>query len=254
MLRESRGSKWPLVEPAAAVRVRTVGKETETRHLQMGADPSNARMTRRDELKIGLQAGTATQNTTGRGDKPLDESALLRRIVERDRMAFEELYHAYYRRLFGYLFRILRRVDTVEEILNDVMMAVWRQAAQFRGDSRISTWIFGIAYRQAMKSIRRTKSQPLLFEPEDRLLRVESKDAEDDAIERELRLTLNAALERLSPQHRAVVELTYYYGYSYSEIAKIVDCPENTVKTRMFHARRKLRKLAPELAGMAGTT
>jgi RNA polymerase sigma-70 factor (ECF subfamily) len=63
----------------------------------------------------------------------------------------------------------------------------------------------------------------------------------------DLRDLLDAALDRLSPDHRAVVELTYFHGCSYEEIAAIVDCPVNTVKTRMFHARAKLRKLLPTL-------
>ena len=172
----------------------------------------------------------------------------MQRIVQRDRSAFEQLYRIYYPRLFGYLFRILRRVSVVEETINDVMMAVWRQAARFRGDSRVSTWIFGIAYRQAMRSVRRTRSQPVLVPPDDGPQAVASDDAERDTIQSELRLSLAAALERLSPKHRAVFELTYYYGYSYGEIAQIVGCPENTVKTRMFYARRKLQTMLPELA------
>lgn len=207
-----------------------------------------------NDIKLGLASGAAASGKTARGAAPLEEAALLARVAERDRVAFEQLYRVYYPRLFGYLFRILRRVGVVEETLNDVMMAVWRQAGQFRGDSRVSTWIFGIAYRQAMRSIRRTKSQPVLVEPEDRLLTVES-DAEKSTMERELRLTLAASLELLSAEHRAVVELTYYYGYSYAEIGQIVGCPENTVKTRMFHARRRLRNLVPELATeVKGTT
>ena len=198
------------------------------------------------ERRSGFTAGD-------RSDEPLDERRLLTRIAEGDRGEFEKLYRAYYPRLFGYLFRLIRDAGAVEETLNDVMLAVWRQAGQFRGDSRVSTWIFGIAYRQAMRSVRRTKSQPLLVEPEDHLLPVDSRDAETETLESELRLTLNAALEQLTPEHRAVVELTYYYGYSYADIGRIVGCPENTVKTRMFHARRKLRSLVPELAALVST-
>lgn len=202
----------------------------------------------RDETRIDLGDGAGAKGGPGAPAAPVDETELLERIADGDREAFERLYKVYYPRLFGYLFRILRRVGAVEEVLNDVMLAVWKQAGQFRGDSRVSTWIFGIAYRQAMRSTRRSRSQPILVQPEDPLAAVESDDAEQHAIERDLRLSLAKALERLSLEHRAVVELTYYYGYSYAEIGSIVGCPENTVKTRMFHARRKLRRLVPELA------
>jgi RNA polymerase sigma-70 factor (ECF subfamily) len=186
-----------------------------------------------------------------RAAEPVDEARLVERIAGRDRGAFEQLYRIYYPRLFGYLFRILRQVGVVEETINDVMLAVWKQSGRFRGDSRVSTWIFGIAYRQAMRSVRRSRSQPVLVPPEDAPPALSDDDAERDALRSERRLALAAALERLSPKHRAVVELTYYYGYSYGEIAEIVGCPENTVKTRMFHARRKLQALLPELDGAA---
>ncbi len=197
------------------------------------------------EPRIELRGESVIE--TDRGVTRTSERDLLERIAARDRVAFDQLYRIYYPRLFGYLFRLLRSVGSVEETLNDVMLAVWRQAAQFRGDSRVSTWIFGIAYRQAMRSARRRRSQPILVEP-DHTTALSCADAERRTLQREIQLTLAAALERLSPKHRAVVELAYYYGYSYGEIARIVDCPENTVKTRMYHARRQLQKLVPELA------
>ncbi len=194
--------------------------------------------------RIGLRAGPTVE--VGEATRT-SERELLERIGSRDRAAFDQLYRIYYPRLFGYLFRLLRSVDSVEETLNDVMLAVWRQAAQFRGDSRVSSWIFGIAYRQAMRSVRRGRSQPILVEP-DESVAISPADAERRTLHNELQLTLAAALERLSPKHRAVVELAYYYGYSYGEIGRIVGCPENTVKTRMYHARRRLQELVPELA------
>ena len=82
-----------------------------------------------------------------------DELTLLRRVAAKDRKAFEALYHLYYRRLFGYLLKLTRRVDLVEEVLNDVMLAMWSGAPSFDGRSRLSTWIFGIAYHKALKAL-----------------------------------------------------------------------------------------------------
>src|SRR5947199_7224448 len=84
-----------------------------------------------------------------------DELTLLRRVATKDRRAFEALYHLYYRRLFGYLLKLTRRADLVEEVLNDVMLAIWKGAASFDGRSRPSTWIFGIAYHKALKALAR---------------------------------------------------------------------------------------------------
>src|SRR3954462_11183405 len=80
-----------------------------------------------------------------------DELTLLRRVATKDRKAFEALYHLYYRRLFGYLLKLTRRAELVEEVLNDVMLGIWKGAASFDGRSRPSTWIFGIAYHRALK-------------------------------------------------------------------------------------------------------
>ncbi len=173
-----------------------------------------------------------------------DETSLLRRVAARDRGAFEALYHLYYRRLFGYLFKLTQRGEVVEELVNDVLLEVWRGAARFDGRSRPSTWIFGIAYHKALKALARTapagearrdREEPSTDGPESLLTR------------RELAGVLGRALAALPLEQRAVVELTYYYELSYPEIAEIVGCPVNTVKTRMFHARRKLRELLPGL-------
>ncbi len=177
---------------------------------------------------------------------PDDELTLLRRVAAKDRKAFEALYHLYYRRLFGYLLKITRRAELVEEVLNDVMLAIWKGAASFDGRSRPSTWIFGIAYHKALKALARQSHQ----EPGDETERPEPVDQEEPeslAVRRELATVLGRALGALPPDQRAVVELTYYYGLAYQEISEIVGCPVNTVKTRMFHARRRLREMLPGL-------
>jgi RNA polymerase sigma-70 factor (ECF subfamily) len=180
----------------------------------------------------------------------IDELTLLRKVATKDRKAFETLYHLYYRRLFGYLLKMTRRAELVEEVLNDVMLAIWKGAASFDGRSRPSTWIFGIAYHKALKALaRRTEEQD--GDP-DRPDPVDRDEPESLAARRELAGVLGRALGALSAEQRAVVELTYYYGLAYSEIAEIVGCPVNTVKTRMFHARRRLKELLPGL-GISGT-
>jgi RNA polymerase sigma factor (sigma-70 family) len=179
-----------------------------------------------------------------------DEAALLRRVAAKDRRAFEALYHLYYRRLFGYLLKLTRRADLVEEVLNDVMLAIWKGAASFDGRSRPSTWIFGIAYHKALKALARRSQEPA--GPQEGPEPVDTEEPERLAVRRELAGVLNRAIGTLSPDQRAVVELTYYYGLAYQEIAEIVGCPVNTVKTRMFHARRRLKQLLPEL-GVSGT-
>ena len=170
-----------------------------------------------------------------------DEAELLRRVAHKDRGAFELLYRSYYRRLTRFLEQLTRKPALIDEILDDTMLVVWQKAETFTGNSRVSTWMFAIAYRKAMKALKRERPLEELtqhaHEP------VSSQSPETELLEREYRLALKRLLGVLSVEQRAVVELTYYHGCSYKEIAAITGCPVNTVKTRMFHARRKLRAL-----------
>lgn len=169
------------------------------------------------------------------------EVALLERVRARDVKAFEVLYRAYHGRLSHFLQKFLRRPCLVEEVLNDTMLVVWSRIDSFNGNSRFSTWMYGIAYRQGLSALRRV-DEPVEGHEADLVDTVECGPEYAAGRERS-RQTLTAALAQLSPTHRAVVELTYYQEFGYSEIADIMSCPVDTVKTRMFHARRHLRRL-----------
>ena len=173
------------------------------------------------------------------------ETDLIARVAEGDRRAFEELYNLYHRRMARFLTRLTHRYDVAEEIINDTFWVVWRKAREFRGDSQPSTWILGIAYRKARNAFRsaaRLQEKNLAAVPEP-LTNDEPASAE------ELRDWLGQALAQLPVEQRLAVELCYELGYSCEEIAAIMNCPVNTVKTRLFHARAKLQKLLPQLAG-----
>jgi RNA polymerase sigma-70 factor, ECF subfamily len=186
------------------------------------------------------------------GDGGLDERQLLARVAEGDRGAFRTLYRSYHRRLGGFLMRIVGRLDLTEEVINDTMFAVWCSARSFRGESRVSTWIMGIAYRQALKALRRNASRNREWSVDPQVA-AESTDS-GGTERRELRELIDRALASLPPKQRLVIELAYFMGHSCEEIASIVDCPVGTVKTRMHHARTRLRTLLPELSGCpAGT-
>jgi RNA polymerase sigma-70 factor (ECF subfamily) len=172
---------------------------------------------------------------------------LLERVASGDREALRDLYGTYYHPLLRFIYRITGRLDLAQEGVNDVMLVVWRSSRSFGRRSTVSTWIMGIAYRKALKLLAashrwtgRLASDPIEDLVERSPLLAEHSD--DD-----LRDLLDEALRHLSAEHRAVVELTYFYGCSYEEIAVIAACPVNTVKTRMFHARAKLKTLLPAL-------
>ena len=173
------------------------------------------------------------------------ELELLARIAARDAQAMHELYHLYHRRLGRFLMRLTSRYDLAEEVINDTFWVIWQHAADFRGASQLSTWIFGIAYRRALKTLKRVRPE-LAAEDTEALEQVE-----EPWQQAELREWLGAALGKLPHEQRMVMELAYHLGHSCEEIAEIMQCPVNTVKTRMFHARRKLKGLMTALAGTA---
>ena len=165
---------------------------------------------------------------------PTDQE-LLNRIIARDENALSALYHGYFQRLSRFLLRMVGDPELTIEVINDVFLVVWDKAGDFRGDSSVSSWIIGIAYRKALKALKK-------FRPWTSLDAVASTLAatQQDAGPS---IELESSLACLSPEHRAVMELSYFFGYSYREIGEILHCPENTVKTRMFHARRSLHSI-----------
>ena len=181
------------------------------------------------------------QNTAGRRPGAQDDALLVRRIAAGDARAFEDLYRLYHPRLTRFLINILRRPHLVEEVLDDTMMVVWRRPDSFTGASKVSTWIFAIAYRTALKALSR------LDEPREDLDAEQRPSLEigpEQALGgRQVQKLLLNAMDKLSSDHRVVVDLTYYHDIGYREIAEIMNCPVGTVKTRMFHARQKLKDL-----------
>jgi len=181
---------------------------------------------------------TASRKTEIRDEK---DRALLERVMERDRDALTQLFLMYHARLFKFVFRLTNSYSTADELVNDIMLLVWRKASSFRGESKVSTWIFGIAYRQSMHRVTRKRLQTVNYDDFDAIPSGDEPSAEtEDWVRR--------GLEMLPAAHQVTVVLVFYLGLSYEETAAVVQCPVNTVKTRMFHARRKLKEILPATA------
>jgi RNA polymerase sigma-70 factor (ECF subfamily) len=189
---------------------------------------------------LGPRAKVGDQHPKS-GTGAQDEALLVRRVAAGETRAFEDLYRIYHPRLTRFLINILRRPHLVEEALDDTMMVVWRRPGSFTGASKVSTWIFAIAYRTALKALSR------LDEPQEDTDADHRPSADQDPEQalgdRQVQKLLLSAMDKLSSDHRVVVDLTYYHEAGYREIAEIMNCPVGTVKTRMFHARQKLKHL-----------
>ena len=177
----------------------------------------------------------------------IDETRLITGIASGDLRAFEQLYRIYHPRLTRFLTNMLRHTHLVEEAVNDTLMVVWRKPEAFNGASKVSTWIFAIAYRTALKARSRYK-EPVEDPHGDQRA---SPDAGPEMAlgQRQVQDVLLSAMDELSADHRAVVDLTYFHEAGYREIAEILDCPVGTVKSRMLHARRRLKDVLADRLG-----
>ena len=169
------------------------------------------------------------------------EHQLLARIAKQDRAALAEFYDHFQQRLFGYLFRFTNSRVLAEDVLQEVLLVVWRTADSYRGESKASSWVFGIAHNLALTALRHDHGdQQVEWET---VAEVESDDPslEDDTISRVTAETILKALAHLTPTHRAVLELAIYQDFSCKEIAVITGVAEGTVKSRLSYARRALK-------------
>lgn len=164
---------------------------------------------------------------------------LLTRVASGDRSALHELYLGYRPRLGRFLSHCLQR-DSIDEVINDTFTVVWRKSKDFRNASQVSSWIIGIAYRIALKEWRRKKRYATWVSLDEC-----TECSVDSAAEIEARDWLQQGLGKISRDQKLALQLAYGMGYAVEEIAALTFVPVGTVKTRLFHARRKLRRCLP---------
>lgn len=168
---------------------------------------------------------------------------LLGRIGQGDEAAFRELYRAFSRRLYAYVIRKLGNEAQAEEIVADTLYEVWKGPSRFRGESQFSTWLIGIARNKVLMAFRARKPDAVHEDLQEIAEVVASEDAGAFELlaQRQRREGVQQCMGRLSEDHREAIHLVFYEGLSLAEVAQVQSCPENTVKTRLFHARQKLR-------------
>src|SRR2546428_5793234 len=170
------------------------------------------------------------------------DEVLIGRIANGDRLAMQVLYARYHVRVFRFVLRLVRNESTAEDLISEVFLDVWRQAGRFEGRSAVSTWMLAIARFKALSALRRRPEEEL-----DERTAEAIEDTSDDpqtALEKKDKSAIIRKCQTgLSAEHREVIDLVYYHEMSVEEVAEIVGIPENTVKTRMFYARKKLAEL-----------
>jgi RNA polymerase sigma-70 factor, ECF subfamily len=170
------------------------------------------------------------------------DEALIGRIATGDKVAMQVLFARHHVRVYRFVLRLVRDQTQAEDLISEVFLDVWRQAGKFEARSAVSTWLLAIARYKALSALRRRPDEEL---DEEAAAAIEDPgDDPETALEKKDKgEILRKCLTALSPEHREIIDLVYYHEKSVEEVAEIVGIPENTVKTRMFYARKRLSEL-----------
>jgi RNA polymerase sigma-70 factor (ECF subfamily) len=170
------------------------------------------------------------------------DEVLIGRIAKGDRLAMQVLFARHHVRVYRFVLRLVGNPTTAEDLISEVFLDVWRQADRFEGRSAVSTWMLAIARFKALSALRKRPDEELDEETAETI--EDTADTPEVALEKKDKSAiLRQCLEKLSPEHKEIIDLVYYHEKSVEEVAEIVGIPENTVKTRMFYARKKLAEL-----------
>jgi RNA polymerase sigma-70 factor (ECF subfamily) len=170
------------------------------------------------------------------------DEVLIGRIATGDRLAMQVLFARHHVRVYRFVLRLVRDETVAEDLISEVFLDVWRQAGRFEGRSQVSTWLLAIARFKALSALRRRPDEELDDETAEAI--EDTSDTPEVALEKKDKsAAIRKCLEKLSAEHREIIDLVYYHEKSVEEVAQIVGIPENTVKTRMFYARKRLAEL-----------
>ncbi len=192
--------------------------------------------------RLSISASIIAGKPASAGQPDASDDTLIAKVAQGNRLAMQLLFVRHHARVYRFLLRMLGSAAAAEDLSSEVFLAVWQQASRFRGSSSVSTWLLAIARNKGLNELRDRRGEACPHR--------DATDIADTAENPELaysvkrrRELLRNCLARLSREHREVLDLVYYHDKSVPEVAQILGIPRNTVKTRMFHARKKLSKL-----------
>lgn len=172
----------------------------------------------------------------------VDDRQLIKRIADRDQSALRALLGRHQLRVYRFVLRIVRREAVAEEVTNEVFHEAWKNAGNYEGRSTVGTWLLSVAHNRAVSALRKRREESW---DEDA-----AGSLEDDSDTPEVSLQkagkaeqMRLCIAKLSAEHRTIIDLVYYHEKSINEVSEILEIPLNTVKTRMFYARKKLSEL-----------
>lgn len=173
--------------------------------------------------------------------KPIDQAqTLLKAICKGDETAFAEFYRLYEKRLYHFILLKLNDPLEASDIMHETFLEIWHHADRFEGKSKVTTWMFSIAFHKTMDRLRRKKPHLVYSD-----IMIETEDDQPNALtqllSQDITHQVKFCLDKLKDLHRTVMQLAFFEDMPYRDIAMIMSCPENTIKTRMFHAKKAMK-------------
>jgi RNA polymerase sigma-70 factor, ECF subfamily len=208
----------------------------------------NHYLPRCDQWLRGFFAVTFMQTTSRQQAALSSEGAgtsdeeLVRRIAAGDNLAMRVLFSRHQMKIYRFVLRLVRDETVAEDMISEVFLDVWRQADRFEGRSSVVTWLLSMARNKAWSALRKRRDAGL-EEGVAEAIEDEADDPEVQVQKQDKGAAIRRCLDMLTNEHREVIDLVYYHETSVEEVAFITGIPENTVKTRLFHARKKLSEL-----------
>ena len=171
-----------------------------------------------------------------------DDRQLIAGLAAQDQGALRTLIARYQVRVFRFIVRLVRNEAVAEELTNEVFMEAWRSAKNFEGRSSPSTWLLSIAHNKAVSSLRKRR-ESAWNEDQANEIADTGDDPEVVAQKADKSAVMRRCIEKLSAEHREIIDLVYYHEQSVTEVSVVLGIPEATVKTRMFYARKRLSEV-----------
>jgi len=185
---------------------------------------------------------TAQTSTSTRPDARISDETLIKQIAEGNKLAMRALFARHQVKVYRFALRIVRDTALAEDAVSETFIDAWQHANRFEGRSSGSTWLLGIARHKALTAANRRPTESLDCDMAQNAADP-SADPEAEVGLKDRSAVIRRCLEKLSAEHAEIIDLVYYQEKSIKEIVEILGIPENTVKTRMFYARKRLAAL-----------
>jgi RNA polymerase sigma-70 factor (ECF subfamily) len=183
-----------------------------------------------------------TRVSTASDRREISDEILIKQIAAGNKLAMRALFARHQLRVYRFALRIVRDSALAEDVVSEVFIDAWQHAGRYEGRSTVSTWLLGITRHKALTVANRRPTESIDCETAINVVDP-GNTPEAELGRKDTGAVIRRCLANLSPEHAEIIDLVYYQEKSIKQIVEILDIPENTVKTRMFYARKRLAAL-----------